>query len=56
MKKTTGVHLSYAANLSKVWGPPLTHTGESPEVLCFEPPMPVGGEHRQLRFLRRDAA
>ena len=23
MKKRTGVHLSYAANLSKVWGPPL---------------------------------
>ena len=23
MKKRTGVHLSYAAKLSKVWGPPL---------------------------------
>ena len=37
MKKTTGVHLSYAANLSKVWGPPLSElitVWEDPE---FDP-------------------
>ena len=27
MKKRTGDHLSYAANLSKVWGPPLSYGG-----------------------------
>jgi hypothetical protein len=28
MKKKTGDHLSYAANLSKVWGPPLLSSND----------------------------
>ena len=34
MKKTTGVHLSYAAKLSKVWGPPLPYRYVPKRVAC----------------------
>ena len=49
MKKRTGVHLSYAANLSRVWGPPLfIHFPEGMGRSKLKPPFQKIGTGRNL--------
>lgn len=52
MKQRPGVHLSYAANLSKVWGPPLSdHTGIPDGPALVKDPMETAvgrGAHQHL--------